>query len=204
MSLQAQHPKLLLASASPARSQLLCAAGLTFEARAAGIDEVEVRRLARIWHISDTGMALRLASLKAEQIARAEPEAIVIGCDQLLVCAEQWFEKPADTDAARIQLRALRGRSHTLVTAVVCQQGEQRLWQHVAQPQLTMRAFSDAFLEEYLALEEGRVTGTVGAYRLEGPGVHLFEAIDGEHSAILGLPLLPLLDFLRRQGVVVG
>jgi septum formation protein len=98
-------------------------------------------------------------------------------------------------------LQALRGRSHTLVTAVLCQQGDQRLWHHVARPKLTMRNFSDAFLVDYLQAEGMALTGSVGAYRLEGLGIHLFDRIDGEHSAILGLPLLALLGFMRQLGL---
>ena len=136
-------------------------------------------------------------------MARREPEALVIGCDQLLVCKGRRFDKPRSPEEARAHLRALRGRTHSMVTAVVCRQGEQRLWHNVATPRLTMRVFSDRFLEAYLALEVEHVTATVGAYRLEGPGVHLFAAIEGEHAAILGLPMLELLDFLRGYGLLV-
>jgi len=146
--------------------------------------------------------ALRLAELKALRISRRDPEALVIGCDQLLVCDGAWFDKPADVAEARAHLLALRGRSHTLVTAVLCQRGEQRLWHHVAQPRLTMRGFSDTFLDAYLAAEGEALTTTVGAYRLEGLGVHLFDTVEGEHAAILGLPLLSLLGFLRQHGVI--
>jgi septum formation protein len=146
--------------------------------------------------------ALLLAELKAGQISLLEPDAVVIGADQILVCGDEWFDKPVDAATAADQLRVLRGRTHTLATAVVCWQGGHPLWQHVARPCLTMRQFSDTFLAAYLGAEGGEVTTTVGAYRLEGRGVHLFERIEGEHSAILGLPLLALLAFLRRHGVV--
>jgi len=128
---------------------------------------------------------------------------VVIGADQILVCEDGWFDKPDSITAAREQLLRLRGRLHVLATAVVCQQGEQRVWHHVVRPRLTMRRFSDAFLDDYLAAQGEEVTSTVGAYRLEGLGIHLFERVEGEHSAILGLPLLPLLDFLRQHGVLV-
>jgi septum formation protein len=203
MKLQALTPRLILASASAARANLLRAAGIRFEARPASVDEAVVRRAATAERLSAQATALRLATLKAEQVAAFEPEALVIGCDQLLVCENCWFEKPADVDAARVQLRALRGRTHALITAIACRHGG-ILWQHVAEPWLTMRCFSDAFLEDYLALERSHVTASVGAYRLEGPGIHLFAAIGGEHAAILGLPLLRLLAFLRRHGVLVG
>lgn len=204
MNLQACTPRLILASASSARASLLRAAGIQFEACSAGIDEADVRRTAAADGLSAEQTALRLATLKAERVAASKPEALVIGCDQLLVCDNRWFEKPVDVNAARVQLRGLRGRVHVLVTAIACRQNDGILWHHVAEPRLTMRRFSDAFLEDYLELERDHVAASVGAYRLEGPGIHLFEAIEGEHAAILGLPLLPLLAFLRRYGVLPG
>ena len=204
MSLQATAPNLVLASASASRKALLQHAGLRFTARAAHIDEAEVKRSGQAEGASPDDVALLLAELKARRIARGTPDALVIGCDQLLVCEGRWFDKPADMAEARRHLLALRGRTHTLVTAVLCQRGEQRLWHHVARPTLTMRRFSDDFLDAYLEAEGEVLTTTVGAYRLEGPGSHLFDAIDGEHSAILGLPLLPLFGFLRQNGVLVA
>jgi septum formation protein len=131
----------------------------------------------------------------------------VIGADQMLVCAidgaERWFDKPADLEVARGHLRLLRGREHRLVTAIVCWRHGARIWQHVAVPRLAMREVSDEFIEAYLAAEGERVLGSVGAYRLEGPGVQLFRAVQGEHAAVLGVPLLPLLDFLRGHGVLL-
>jgi septum formation protein len=129
---------------------------------------------------------------------------MVIGADQILVCDGAWFDKPPDIAAAREQLRTLRGRSHQLATAVVCQAGQTRVWHHIAQPHLTMRDASDAFIDAYLQAEGDDVTGTVGAYRLEGRGAHLFIRVEGEHSAVLGLPLLPLLAFLRQHSVLMS
>ena len=145
-----------------------------------------------------------LASLKAERIARRFTEALVIGGDQILVCEGRWFDKPADLEEARAHLLALRGREHRLVTAVLCQRGGQRVWQHVATPRLVMRDFSEAFLDWYLGVEGQVLTTTVGAYRVEGPGVQLFERIEGEHAAIMGLPLLALLGFLRQHGALAS
>ncbi len=194
--------RLILASQSRFRAGLLAAAGVPVETMAAHVDESEVKQAARAEGATAEDTALLLASLKAERIARRHPEALVIGADQLLVCDGTWFDKPPDLPAARAQLLALRGRSHTLVTAVLCQRGGQRLWQHVARPRLVMRAFSDAFLDRYLALEGEVLTTTVGAYRIEGPGLQLFDRIEGEHSEIVGLPMLPLLGFLRQHGVL--
>ncbi len=194
--------RLILASQSRFRAGLLEAAGLGVEALAAHVDEAEVKQAARAEGASAEDTAMLLASLKAERIARRHPEALVIGADQMLVCEGAWFDKPPDLAAARAQLLALRGRAHTLVTAVLCQRGPQRVWQHVARPRLVMRHFSEAFLDQYLALEGEVLTTTVGAYRIEGPGLQLFDRIEGEHSEIVGLPMLPLLGFLRQHGVL--
>ncbi len=195
--------RLILASQSHYRLSLLHQAGIEAEAVAAHVDEAEVKASARADRLSADEAALLLAALKAERVARQYPDDLVIGADQLLVCEQQWFDKPADLDAARAQLRTLRGRAHVLVTAVVCQRGERRVWQHVARPRLTMRDFSEAFLAHYVALEGDVLLTTVGAYRVEGPGLQLFDAIEGEHAAIIGLPLLPLLGFLRQHGVLL-
>ena len=204
MTLQADAPPLVLASAAAARKSLLERAGLRFATQAAHIDEAEVKRSARADGADADHTALLLAELKARRVAGRAGNALVIGCDQLLVCGERWFDKPADPAEARTHLQALRGTTHTLVTAVLCLRDGQRVWHHVARPKLTMRRFDDAFLDAYLALEGEALTTTVGAYRLEGLGVHLFDAIEGDHSAILGLPLLPLLGFLRQHGVLRG
>ena len=204
MSLQAAAPLLVLASASSSRRALLEAAGLRFVVCPARVDEAALKQRALADGLDAAATALLLADAKAGAVAGRQPDALVIGCDQLLVCDGRWFDKPADLDEARAHLRALRGRSHTLVTAVLCRRGEEVLWQAVARPCLVMRTFSDAFLETYLSLEAAHVTSAVGAYRLEGLGVHLFASVEGEQAAILGLPLLGLLEFLRSCAVVAG
>ena len=196
--------RLILASASPSRRALLAAAGLVFEVQPAEIDEAAVKRDARARGMGAEVTALLLADLKAAAVAVREPRALVIGADQILVCDGAWYDKPADLAGAREQLRALRGRSHVLATAAVCHQDGSRIWHDVATPCLTMRNFSDGFLDCYLTAEADSVTSTVGAYRLEGRGVQLFDAIEGEQSAVLGLPLLPLLAFLRQRRVVIA
>ncbi len=204
MTFQAEAPRLILASASATRRGLLEAAGLRFEARAAAMDEAAIKAAAQAEGIPPADAAMMLAEAKAERIARREPEALVIGCDQLLVCEGRWFDKPEGVEGARAHLRALRGRRHELLTATVAWRGGARVWQDISTPRLTMRDFSDAFLETYLAAEGEAVCASVGAYRLEGPGVQLFSRVEGEHSAILGLPLLPLLGFLRGHRVLAG
>jgi septum formation protein len=201
--LQTPEPPLILASASTARRAVLEAAGLRFEAIAAAVDEAAIKESARAEGYPAADAAMMLAEAKARRIAARRPEALVIGCDQMLVLEDRWFDKPESIEDARRHLEALRGKTHQLVTAVLCWRGGQRIWQHVATPRLTMRPVSDAFLEAYLALEGDQVTTTVGAYRLEGPGIHLFYKVEGEHAAILGLPLLPLLGFLRQHGVLL-
>ncbi len=198
--LQAASPRLVLASGSAARAALLASAGLVFEAVAPGVDEGPTKAAARASRTTPAEAALTLARLKAQAMIR--PGAVVLGCDQMLSCGEDWFDKPAGLPAARAQLQALRGCRHTLHTATVAWRDGSELWRHVAFPCLTMRPFSDAFLDSYLELEGAAVLGSVGAYRLEGLGAHLFDRIEGEHSAILGLPLTPLLGFLRRCGII--
>ena len=201
MSLQSRLP-LILASQSRYRAALLHAAGITFTALPAHIDEAATKRQGQAESWGADATALRLATLKASKIAAQTPEALVIGCDQLLVCGADWFDKPKDLTEARQHLLRLRGQTHTLVTAIVCQRGAEIVWQHVAKPQLTMRPFSDAWLEIYLAAETEHLTTTVGAYRLEGPGLQLFADIQGDHSTIIGLPLLPLFTYLRQAGIL--
>ena len=200
--IQAQAPRLVLASHSAARTALLASAGLRFEARPARADEAAVKAACRAEGASAEEAALALAGLKAARVREAG--AVVIGADQLLVCEGEWFDKPPDLQAARAQLLALRGRAHVLVTAIVCLRDGQEVWRHVARPSLRMRRFSEAFLDAYLAAEGAAVLSSVGAYRLEGLGVQLFEAVEGEHAAVLGLPLLPLLAFLRQHGVLTA
>jgi septum formation protein len=209
MALQKAEPVLVLASSSATRRALLTRAGLAFEALPAAVDEAALKEACQAETIPAEDAAIILAEAKAERIARRVPDALVIGGDQLLVCkmedgTERWFDKPTDMAAARRQLQALRGKTHRLVTATVAWRNGARIWQDVTTPRLTMRDVSDAFLDAYLAAEGEVLLGSVGAYRLEAMGVHLFSRVEGEHSAILGLPLIPLLGFLRQHGVIAG
>ena len=194
--------ELILASASPARARLLAAAGVQARVEPAEIDEIAVKRAFRAEGRLAVDCALALAEAKAGRIARNKHRTLVIGADQILVCADQWLDKPADLAAARAQLKTLRGCMHELVTAVCVVQQETRLWHIVSRARLTMRNFSDGFLDEYLAVEGTAILGSVGAYRLEGKGVQLFDRVEGDHFAILGMPLLELLAFLRNYGAL--
>ena len=198
--LQAAWPPLILASASQTRLSLLRDAGLTVIVRPARIDEAAIKRAMRHEGADPDRTAQLLADRKAG--STVDPEAIVIGADQLLVCERSWFDKPRDLAEARAQLLALRDRAHVLHTAIALSRDGRIIGRHVSRPRLVMRAFSEAVLDAYLALEGGRVLSSVGAYRMEGPGIQLFEAVEGEHAAILGLPMLALLDMLRRQDVL--
>lgn len=198
------NPRLILASASQTRRRMLEAAGVTFTAIASDVDEDTVKRAARSEGARAAETAFLLAEMKAKAVSARYPASLVIGADQILVCENIWFDKPGNLQGARAQLRALRGRVHDLETAVVCFRGGTRLWFHVSRPRLTMRGFSDAFLETYLAAERDEMLGNVGAYRLEGRGAQLFDTIDGDFFSVLGLPLLPLLSYLRHARVLGG
>ena len=196
--------ELVLASASPVRARLLSAAGVEFRGEPAAIDEGRVKLE---FHAASRGAddcALALAEAKAGYVAGRNNRACVIGADQILVCGGAWFDKPADPGAARCQLQELRGRTHELVTAACVMQGETRLWQSVSRPRLSMRNFSDAFLDEYLEAEAESILGSVGAYRLEGRGAQLFDRVEGDYFAILGLPLFELLGFLRDRRIILS
>ena len=197
-------PRLILASASLTRRRMLEAAGLSFTAIASDVDEESVKRAARAEGARAAETAFLLAEMKAQKVAARNPRALVVGADQILVCENIWFDKPGNLQGARTQLKALRGRVHDLETAVVCYRGGARQWCHVSRPRLTMRGFSDAFLETYLAAERDEILGNVGAYRLEGRGAQLFEQIEGDFFSVLGLPLLPLLSYLRHARVLGG
>ena len=195
-------PPLVLASGSAARRALLHAAGLVFRVQPADVDEAAIKAAMRSDGASPDETALALADAKAASVGAAGE--LVIGADQLLVCEGEWFDKPPDLAAARGQLQRLQGRRHDLVTAVSCWRESQRVWHQVVRPALWMRDFSDTFLAAYLAAEGEALLGSVGAYRLEGLGVHLFEAVEGEHAAVLGLPITALLRFLREAGVTLA
>lgn len=197
-------PRLILASRSAARGTLLRQAGLRFETAPAGVDEAAAKAAFRAEGASPSAAASALALLKARRASARAADALVIGADQILVCDERWYDKPADAAEAAAQLRALRCRTHTLATAVVVVSNGTRLWGHVETPRLSMRDFSEAALADHLAAMGEAITTTVGGYMLEGPGVGLFSRIEGDFFSILGLPLLPLLGFLRQHGAIAS
>jgi len=194
--------KLILASASPARAEMLKGAGLDFDVTPAVVDEVSLREhlLAEGAPLSE--VAVLLAEVKARAVSRAHPDALVIGADQVLLLGHEIFEKPGDIRTARETLQRLRGRTHELISAVALVHNGDCVWQGSEAARLTMRDFSHEFLEDYLEVEGDAVASCVGAYRLEGPGAQLFEKIEGDYFTILGLPLLQLLAVLREAGII--
>ena len=193
---------LVLASASSSRARLLREAGVPFEIRPAHVDEDGVKE--SILQAGGTGQAAAdaLAELKAVRISASQPDVLVLGADQVLICGGDLFSKAETTEAAAAQLLRLRGRSHQLMTAAVLARDGTPVWRHIDVSTLWMREFGDAFVRSYLAAEGDGVLGSVGCYRLEATGVQLFERIEGDYFSILGLPLVPLLAVLRQHGVV--
>ena len=193
---------LVLASQAAVRAAMLRAAGLSFSVQPARVDEGAVKDAMRAEDPEGRETARALAALKARRVSAGAPGAFVIGADQLLVCGDEWFDKPVDVADARGQLKRLRGRRHTLVTAVSVVRDEAEIWGEVVCPQLTMRPFSDAFLERYLERAGDGILACVGGYEAEGLGAQLLAEIKGDWFAVLGLPLMPLLAFLREHGLV--
>ena len=196
MGLQAKKP-LTLASGSGVRAALMRGAGLEFDVAVSGVDEDAIKADHRG---PPDALALKLAEAKARTVAR---DGLVVGADQLLVCDGTLFDKPRDIDEARENLKKFRGRTHALVSGTVLLDDGAPVWSLSEQANLTMRAFSDEFLEAYLIEAGDNVLKSVGCYQLEGPGVQLFESVDGDYFAILGLPLVPLLAALRARSAVM-
>ncbi|MCG5241923.1 Maf family protein [Azospirillum doebereinerae] len=195
------QPALVLASGSRTRAAMLERAGLTAILDKPLVDEEEVKLAGRAEGVPADAVAEALAELKAQRVTRRHPGALVIGADQMLDCEGIWFDKPADRAGARDQLLSLRGKTHQLVSCAVVLRDGQRLWHKVDRAKLTMRWFSEAFLDDYLDRAGEEVLHSVGAYQLEGLGAQLFQKVEGDFFTILGLPLLPLLGFLRVHGV---
>jgi septum formation protein len=195
-------PALVLASQSAIRRKLLENAGLTVETLPARVDEDEIKLALRAAGATVEDAAIKLAEAKARRIGEKIPGAIVLGCDQMLECGGVWFDKPPDRAHAAAHLRALAGKTHRLVSAVVAYRKMVRVWHHVDSAKLVMRPLSDSFIESYLDRAGDDARASVGAYQLESLGAQLFTRVEGDYFTVLGLPLLPLLGFLRANGVV--
>jgi len=202
MALWRAAAPLVLASRSSIRRSLLDAAGVEIETVPSDLDERAAESAAPSH--SPVGVAAMLARAKALAVAQLKPGRLVLGADQVLALDGRRFTKPADRAAARAQLRALAGQAHELHSAIAFVQDATVLFEHVSTARLTMRAFSDEFLELYLDAAGSAATESVGGYQLEGLGVQLFERVDGDYFTVLGLPLLAAMDFLRRHGCLLS
>ena len=197
MTLWLGKEPLVLASQSKARQTLLANAGIEFESDPADIDERAIQASSGLSAPSD--IAKLLAREKAISVSIRRPTRYVVGADQTLALRARIFNKPAGRAQAADQLRALAGHCHELHAAVAVACDGKLLFEHVSIARMTVRPLRDAEIENYLEAAGDAVTTTVGAYQVEGRGVHLFEHIEGDHFTILGLPLLPLLAFLRSR-----
>ena len=193
---------LLLASRSDIRGEILAAAGLRFAIRPAQIDERATE--AKAGGLDAASAAALLARAKADAVAATQAGYLVLGADQTLALGNKRFNKPGNRTEAAQQLRALRGQTHALHSALALVQDGKVLFELVDTARLTMRDFSDRFLDDYLDMAGDAALGSVGGYQLEGIGIHLFDRVEGDYFTILGLPLLPLLAYLRQRGFVDG
>lgn len=194
--------KLVLASGSAIRRTLLTNAGLTFTVDPADVDETAIKKRMQAQGAPAAMAAIELAAAKAQAVSARHPGALVIGADQLLTLGTEWFDKPRDRAAATAHLERLAGRSHALVCGVAVVENGTEVWRTAQTVTLHMRPLTRAFIDGYLDRAGDEVLASVGAYQLEGLGAQLFTAVEGDYFTVLGLPLLPLLDFLRTRGVV--
>lgn len=195
-------PSLVLASGSRTRAEMLRNAGLSFEIVPAAVDEGAVKTSLTAEGASPEQIADTLAELKAARISQRMPDTLVLGADQVLDLDGAILDKPVDRAAAARHLQRLSGRRHHLVSAAVLLKDGQRIWGRTDRASLVVRPLSAPFIDRYLTVVGDRALESVGAYQLEGPGAHLFDSVEGDFFTILGLPLLPLLDFLRGHGVL--
>jgi len=193
---------LILASASPIRAQLLTNAGLIFETVPARVDEQAVKASLLVEGVSPRDIADALAEFKARKVADRNPDAMVIGCDQVLAFDGGVFSKPDSHDTAKAQLRAMAGQTHRLLSAAVIYDEGKPVWRHVAEVRMHMRPLSDTFIDDYVTRNWDSVRHSVGAYKLEEEGARLFTRIEGDYFAVLGLPLLDLLSYLTVRGIL--
>jgi septum formation protein len=195
---------LVLASASVTRRAMLERAGLIVTVDAPNLDERVIKDGCRARGLTAGEAATKLAIAKAAQVAPRHPGHIVLGADQMLECGGEWFDKPADRPAAARQIGKLSGRTHTLFSAVAVVRDDAVIWRGLESAELSVRVLSAKFIESYLDRIGEAAQSSVGGYQVEGLGIQLFDAIRGEHSTILGMPLIPLMGFLRDEGVIAG
>ena len=194
---------IILASGSASRRALLAGAGIDAPAIKPNVDEDAAKAALRQSGASVRDQAMHLAELKAIKVSSTH-KGLVIGGDQMLNLGGEALDKPATMKIAEDHLRRLSGQTHTLETAIAIAEDGKVIWRHLARPKLTVRELSDGFITDYLSNASDQILATVGAYQLEGIGAQLFTRIEGDYFSILGLPLLPLLDYLRTRGVIAS
>jgi septum formation protein len=195
---------LILASGSATRREMLERAGVEIIVDPPMVDEDGIKSEGKVHRWTAGVTAGKLAEAKGLEVARRHPGLIVLGADQMLECDGVWFDKPADRASAARQIAGLSGRTHTLFSAIAAVRGGAVIWRGLDTAEMTVRSLSPEFIESYLDRVGDAVLGSVGGYQVEGMGIQLFDAIRGEHSTILGMPLIPLLGFLREQGVIAS
>ena len=197
--------RLVLASRSASRRAMLTAAGVPFEAVAANVDEDTAKAALRAEDVAPRDLADKLAELKALRVSHRDPEALVLGSDSVVALEDgSTLDKPTDRAEAADHLRRLSGKRHELISAAVMAIDGRPVWRVVDRAKMHVRILSDSFIDEYLAVEWPEISGCVGCYRIEGPGAQLFSRIEGSQFTVLGLPLLPVLDYLRVRGVLTS
>jgi septum formation protein len=197
--------RLVLASQSASRRAMLDAAGVPYDAVAAQVDEESAKASLRAAKVAPRDLADALAELKALKVSALVPGALVLGSDSVVALADgSLLDKPASRDDAAGHLRRMSDATHDLYSAAVIAEGGRPVWRHVDRARLVVRPLSDDFIEAYLDSEWPAIAGCVGCFRIEGPGVQLFAATQGNHFTILGMPLLPVLDYLRVRGVLAS
>ena len=195
--------RLVLASGSASRRAMLAAAGVPFEATAPGVDEAAAK--ASLGALGPRDLADALAELKAVKVSAREPDALVLGSDSVVALTDgTLLDKPETRAEAEDHLQRMSGTHHDLWSAVVIAEGGRAVWRHVERARLHVRPLSYSFLQAYLDAEWPAIAGCVGCYRIEGPGVQLFAKIEGSHFTVLGMPLLPVLDYLRTRHVLAS
>lgn len=192
----------VLASTSPFRKQLLQQAGLEFTTAAPDIDEREIEARSEHQALTPAALSERLGCEKALAVSRTMPGALVLGGDQVMALGSRVYHKPRDLEAARIQLLSLRGKTHVLNSSLALAKDGEIIWSHVSFAEMTVRNFSETFLDDYLAKVGERILKSVGGYQIEGMGVQLFSAIKGDYFTIIGVPLLPLMEKFRELKII--
>ncbi|MBL4812632.1 MAG: septum formation protein Maf [Rhodobacteraceae bacterium] len=194
--------EIILASGSAIRAELLTRAGLQFSTLPVKVDEQNIRRSLLHEQATPRDIADALAEMKAARAAAKAPNALVIGCDQILAIGKEILSKPTSPEQALAQLHQLNGKTHQLLSAVVVYDNGQPVWRHVGPVRLTMHTMSDDWLSQYVTRNWPGISASPGAYKLEEEGVRLFSAIQGDYFSVLGLPLLPLLSYLAQRGTL--